>query len=98
MGQTTAAPRREGGKINLHNAEEPLTDWRFLKPPIRDEIDEFFNRLPEPYNSFARLRYQQCETMEKVAEELGYSTRHCYRLRTKVLRWWVLFMTGEKCS
>lgn len=88
----------EQGEISLDKAEESLKDYRFLKPPIRSEIDEFFSRLPEPYNSFARFRYQQSETMEAVAEKLGYSPRNCYNLRLKVLKWWVLFSTGEKCS
>lgn len=86
------------GEITLDKAEESLKDYRFLKPPIRNEIDEFFSRLPEPYNSFVRFRYQQCETMEEVAEKLGYSTRTCYNFRLKVLKWWVLFLTGKKCS
>lgn len=98
MGQTTVAPWKEGGEINLNKAEERLKNYRFLKPPVRSEVDEFFARLHEPYRSFARLRYQQCETMEEVAERLGYSTRTCYNFRLKVLKWWVLFLTGEKCS
>lgn len=88
----------EQGEISLDKAEESLKNYRFLKPPTRSEIDEFFSRLPEPYNSFARFRYQQSETMEAVAEKLGYSPRNCYNLRLKVLKWWVLFSTGEKCS
>jgi len=89
---------REQEQINLDKAEESLKDYRFLKPLIRSEMDEFFSRLPEPYNSFVRFRYQQCEPMEEVAEKLGYSTRTCYNFRLKVLKWWVLFLTGKKYS
>jgi hypothetical protein len=90
--------RGDQGEINLDKAEESLKDYRFLKTPIRNEIDEFFTLLPEPYSSFARFRYQHSETMEEVADKLGYSTRTCYNFRLKVLKWWVLFLTGKKCS
>ncbi len=85
-------------QVDLAKAEEPLKDYRFLKPHIRNEMDNFFNCLPEPYRAFARFRYQQSHTMEDVAEKLGYSTRTCYNFRLKVLKWWVLFLTGKKCS
>lgn len=85
-------------QFDLAKAEEPLKDYRFLKSPIRNEMDNFFNCLPEPYRTFAFLRYQQSRTMENVAEMLGYSTRTCYNFRLKVLKWWVLFLTGKKCN
>ncbi len=84
--------------VNLAEVEETLKDYRFLKTPIRAELDVFFTRLREPYRSFAKLRYQDSCTMEEVAEELGYSTRTVYNYRKKVLKWWVLFQTGKRCS
>lgn len=98
MSRVISIRQGQQGQFNLDEAEKSLKDYRFLKPPIRCEIDEFFTRLPEPYYSFARFRYQQSETMEEVAEKLGYSTRTCYNFRLKVLKWWVLFLTGKKCS
>lgn len=88
---------RDGqAEISLDRAEEPLKEYRFLRSPVREEMDDFFSRLPEPYFSFTRFRYKQCQTMEEVAEKLGYSTRSCYYFRLKVLKWWVLFQTGKK--
>lgn len=88
----------EDATTNMSKAEEILKDYRFLKPTIRSEIDEFFYLLPEPYSSFVHFRYRKCETMEEVAHLIGYSTRNCYHFRTKVLKWWVLYVTGQKCS
>ncbi|ADI02573.1 MAG TPA: hypothetical protein GXX39_02340 [Syntrophothermus lipocalidus] len=89
--------RSQGSQVGLEQADETLKNYRFARGSVRREIEEFFSRLPEPYRSFAKYRYEENQpmTMEVIAEKLGYSTRTMYVFRKKVLHWWILYSTGD---
>ncbi len=74
-------------------SEDVLKNYRFWRGPLRQQIEDFLSRLPEPYRRFAVLRYVEGKTMECIAEEMAYSTRSMYVFREKVLKWWRLFVT-----
>lgn len=83
-------------EINLDEIERPLKNYRFLRGPRRQEIDEFISMLPEPYKTFAVMRYLDGFTMERIAEKMNYSTRNMYCFRQKILEWWAIFaICGE---
>ncbi|MDH7578491.1 MAG: hypothetical protein QHH75_11925 [Bacillota bacterium] len=75
--------------------EKTLKHYRFLRGGRRNQLDDFFSRLPEPYQTFAKLRYVESKTMEQIAEEMNYSLRSMYVFRRKILDWWFLFQRQE---
>lgn len=79
----------------LRDEEKLLKNYRFIRGSLRKELDEFFDRLPEPQRTFARLRYKEGYTMENISEKMNYSPRTMYIFRTKILEWWSLFSRGE---
>lgn len=81
-------------KIN-DDIEAPLKNFRFLRGAMRDEVEEFFRKLPEPHRTFAVYRYVECHTMERIAEKMNYSTRNMYCFRQKILEWWAIFLGEE---
>lgn len=87
----------ECSRVGLELADQMLRNYRFTRGAARREIKEFFSRLPEPYRSFVRYRYEENQpmTMELIAEKLGYSTRTMYVFREKVLRWWILYLGSD---
>lgn len=73
--------------------EAPLKNFRFLRGAMRNEVEEFIRKLPEPHRTFAVYRYVECHTMERIAEKMNYSPRSIYHFRTKVLKWWSFFLS-----
>jgi hypothetical protein len=86
-------------RAELDQAEQVLKNYRFTRGARRREMDEFFSRLPEPYKSFARYRYQgegdQIYTIEMIAEKLGYAPRTLYVFRSKILKWWHQYSSAQ---
>lgn len=78
------------------DVEQPLREFRFLRGQPRRALEDFFNRLHEPYRTFARLRYQECMTMERIAEEMSYAPRTVYRFRRRVLDFFVIYQEGDR--
>ena len=77
------------------NLEEYLKFYPFLRNYTKKEIDEFYGRLPEPYQTFFKYRYVEKKTMEQVAEKMNYSTRSMYEFRKKILQWGEIFWKGD---
>lgn len=74
-------------------------DMLYLAPYISPELElavkNFVERLPAREAQFAALRYGKRLTIEQVSEQMGYSPRHIYRVRKRVLALWCLFVKGR---
>lgn len=77
--------------------EDPfmLTYYRFLPVSLQTKIDGFIEKLDETCGEFAKKRYIQGKTLNKIAEEMGYVERSLYSLRMRILNLWELTLINS---